>query len=180
MEKTWSERYYDPQLPEPGGCQATILRLSKKEDGDSRNRILFANPARQDVRSTGTVKLSYDEGRTWPIAKVICPESYAYSCLTVLPDRTIACLYEANFLHRFYEDGQIVYGRFNLQWLTDGKDERNAISQKPVVFEGLARTHRSVSPEGVPALIAHLPHAWLAFRGIVNHRRKFKRIICFE
>ena len=42
-----------------------------------------------------TVRLSEDEGKTWPVSKVLWPGPAAYSCLAVLPNGDIACLFEA-------------------------------------------------------------------------------------
>lgn len=67
-----------------------------------------------------TVRLSYDEGKTWPVSKVIHPGQLAYSCLTVLPDETIGLLYENSKDYRYEK---ISFALFNLEWLTDGKDE---------------------------------------------------------
>ena len=45
--------------------------------GYSKNRILFANPAgrrpqgHRFIREKLTVRLGYDEGKTWPVAKVL-------------------------------------------------------------------------------------------------------------
>jgi len=62
------------------------------------------------------VRLSYDEGETWTEGKVINPGSSAYSSLTVLGDRTIGLLYEAEGYK------EIRFARFSLDWLTDGAD----------------------------------------------------------
>jgi sialidase-1 len=66
-----------------------------------------------------TVRLSYDEAKTWPIAKTLWAGPAAYSCLAVLPDGQILCLYERGEKHP-YET--ITLGRFGLDWLTDGQD----------------------------------------------------------
>jgi sialidase-1 len=44
------------------------------------------------------------------------PGSFAYSVLTALPDGTIGCLLETDNANR------IVFARFTLEWLTDGRD----------------------------------------------------------
>ncbi|MFQ5808881.1 MAG: exo-alpha-sialidase [Armatimonadota bacterium] len=113
--ETWSGLLDDPTLIEPQ-CQGSILRYTDPLDG-RKSRILFANPASTEGRENGTVRLSYDEGKTWPVSRVIYPGGYAYSCLTVLPDDTIGLLYE--------RDGYaaITFARFTLEWLTDGEDE---------------------------------------------------------
>jgi len=67
-----------------------------------------------------TVRLSYDEGKTWAVSKLIHPGPSAYSCLVVLPDKTIGCLYEGGQTHR---REWIRLARFSLEWLTDGGDK---------------------------------------------------------
>ena len=66
-----------------------------------------------------TVRLSYDGGMTWPVAKQLHTGPSAYSCLTVLPDMTIGCFYERGDQDRYEK---LTFARFNLEWLTDGKD----------------------------------------------------------
>ncbi len=97
-------------------CQASFLRYSSVEDG-GKNRLLFSNPASMDDRINMTVRMSYDEGKTWPVARQLCSGSSAYSCLTVLPDGDICSLYEAG-----EDDAAINFARFTLDWLTMGKD----------------------------------------------------------
>ncbi|MHC4622888.1 MAG: sialidase family protein [Planctomycetota bacterium] len=114
---TWGSVFNDPQLVEPT-CQASLLRYTSEAE-DRRNRLLFSNPASRKERCKMTVRLSYDEGGTWPVSKLICAGPSAYSCLAVLPDGDIACLYEAGQEHP-YET--ITFARFTLEWLTDGQD----------------------------------------------------------
>jgi sialidase-1 len=115
---TWSEIRDDPTLIEPV-CQGSFLRyiLASKHD---RNRLLFINPASETSRINGTVRLSYDEGETWPIAKTLVPDEFMYSCLTVLPNLSLGCLYETDGYRR------IRFARFTLEWLTDGVDSVEA------------------------------------------------------
>ena len=111
---TWSDVTLDPTLVEPV-CQASVLRYTFP-DVDGTSRILFSNPA-STARQMMTVRLSYDEGQTWPVAKLVCIGSAAYSCLTVLPDRSIGLLYERDGYRK------IAFARFDLEWLTDGRDK---------------------------------------------------------
>ena len=115
---TWSEVSYDETLVEPV-CQASIRRLSLAKDG-GKNRILFSNPGETDKRKELTIRLSRDEGKTWPVGKVLWPGPAAYSCLAVAPDGAILCLYERG-VKGPYE--KITLARFGLAWLTDGKEE---------------------------------------------------------
>lgn len=114
---TWSAVSRDATLVEPI-CQASLLRYSV-EDRDGKNRLLFSNPASNSRRVAMTVRLSYDEGRTWPVARLLHGGPTAYSCLAGLPDRTIGCLYEAGRTNS-YET--ITFARFSLAWLTRGAD----------------------------------------------------------
>ena len=63
-----------------------------------------------------TIRLSYDEGQTWPVVKVLYAGSAAYSDLVVLSNGVIGCLYERDDYRK------ITFARFTLGWLTDGKD----------------------------------------------------------
>lgn len=114
---SWSDCIDAPALVEPV-CQASLLRCSWPEESDGRSRILFSNPAGNE-RTRMTIRLSYDEGQTWPVAKLLNAGPSAYSCLVVLPDETIGCLYETGTGHA-YET--ITYARLTRDWLTDGKD----------------------------------------------------------
>ena len=116
--KTWSKIIDDTQLTEPK-CQASLIRYTDVRDGFSRNRLLFVNPANRSRRVNMTVRLSYDEGKTWPISKVIHPGPSAYSCLAVLKDGTIGLLYENGRISAYEK---LTFARFNLEWLTDGRD----------------------------------------------------------
>jgi len=65
-----------------------------------------------------TVRLSEDDGRTWPFARLIHAGPSVYSCPAVLPDGTIALLYERGEAAR-YE--RIDLARFSLSWLKEAR-----------------------------------------------------------
>ena len=111
---TWSKVEDAPELLDPG-CMGSVLRYTDPAGG-GKSRILYAGP-QSTRRENGTVFVSYDEGKTWPTKRVLCEKSFAYSCLTALPDGTIGCLYEAEGA------GKIVFARFTLDWLTRGEDK---------------------------------------------------------
>jgi len=89
--ESWSEPVPDKALVDPG-CQGSLLGYSSVGDCE-RSRLLFCNPA-ASRREKLTVRLSHDEGRTWPIAKELDARPSAYSSLAALGDGTIGCLYE--------------------------------------------------------------------------------------
>lgn len=115
---TWSEVRLDAELVEPV-CQASFIRYTKEPE-HNKNRLLFSNPASTE-RVKMTIKMSYDEGDSWPVAKLLNEGPSAYSSLAVLPDLSIGCLYERG-VESAYE--KITFARFSLEWLTDGEDRR--------------------------------------------------------
>jgi sialidase-1 len=109
--ETFSEPIEASDLIEPV-CQASILRYPGERGG-----ILFSNPA-STRREKLTVRLSHDEGKTWPVAKVLHDGPAAYSCLAVLRDGTIACLHERG-ARKPYET--ITLARLTLDWLSESR-----------------------------------------------------------
>jgi sialidase-1 len=106
----WSKPAFDDHLPDPV-CFASMVRLAP-------HRLLFANPDSGPGRERRnlTVRLSSDEGRTWPVKRALEPGPSAYSDLAVLPDGTILCFYEAGARNP-YET--LTLALFDLEWLTN-------------------------------------------------------------
>jgi sialidase-1 len=118
---TWSPVRLDPALIEPV-CQASMVRCTVEREA-GKNRLLFSNPADTVHRDRMTVRLSYDEGKTWPVARLVYAGPSAYSSLAVLHDGTIGLLYERGTANAYEE---IAFARFNLKWLTHGADHFKA------------------------------------------------------
>jgi sialidase-1 len=133
----WSRPQFDDTLVEPIS-EGSLFALSAKASSD-KSRLLFANPAnltnangkeapgKARDRKNLSVKLSYDDGQTWPVSKTLEPGESAFSDLSALPDGTILCLYEAGNTRgeKSFAGHNVRYltlARFNLEWLTDGKD----------------------------------------------------------
>jgi len=114
---SWSEASADENLIDPG-CQASLLRFTNASE-HRRNRLLFGNPA-SIKREQLMIRLSYDEGQSWPVAKLLNAGPSGYSDLAILNDMTVGCLYERGE-KRVYQ--KLTFARFNLVWLTDGKDD---------------------------------------------------------
>jgi len=127
----WSTPKFDDALLEPI-CMGGIVRYSTEKSG-GKNRILFSNPhnlERADAkaepgknrdRKNVSVKLSYDEGQTWAVNKTVEPSWSAYSDIGVTRAGTILCFYGRGAKPGFAGDA-LTLARFNLEWLTDGKD----------------------------------------------------------
>jgi sialidase-1 len=106
--QTWSELRDDPTLPD-SQCQGSIIRDDAPGGG-----LLFVNPGVRKGRLNGTVRLSTDDGATWSASRLLVPGDFAYSCLAVLPDGSVACLYETD------NYGRINLVRFTLDWVRAG------------------------------------------------------------
>ncbi|MFZ2658109.1 MAG: sialidase family protein [Victivallales bacterium] len=113
---SWSDVKEDRQLPDLQ-CQGSITSSS---DG----RLFFSNPigipaqAKAPVpakevpledlyiqstprRFRMTVRMSMDEGATWPVSHCLHEGPSCYSCLALLPDGRIACLFERGSKHPY-------------------------------------------------------------------------------
>jgi sialidase-1 len=114
----WTKPVFHEQLWEPI-CMASII-------AHPSGVLLFSNPhtlaldkagkelpAGRGKRQNLSIKLSRDDGKTWPINKTLEAGPSAYSDLAVLPDGTVLCLYE--------RDDSIDCARFNLDWLLTGE-----------------------------------------------------------
>ena len=116
--ETFTEFGVDETLIE-SRCHASLVRYVDPAGRDP-DRILFCNPpvfegtwqsgARgcgDQARINQTVRVSYDDCKTWPVARRLDEEG-AYSSLAVLEDGTILC----GFKRKIF--------RFNMAWLEQG------------------------------------------------------------
>ena len=104
--ETWSDPEFDDELGDPR-CQASLIRYDD-------HRLLFSNPSppispQRGQRIRMTVRLSHDDGDTWPSSLLIYHGPSAYSCLTKIPDGSVGLLYEKNT--------DIVFSKFSIQQL---------------------------------------------------------------
>jgi sialidase-1 len=118
--RSLSQATPDPALVEPP-AQASLIGLPGARRGD-HGRLVFANPA-SAKRERLTVRVSEDDGATWPIARVVHEGPAAYSSLVALPDGAIGLLFERGDRSP-YE--RITFARLTLAWLTAGLSGRTA------------------------------------------------------
>ncbi|HWB02995.1 MAG TPA: sialidase family protein [Verrucomicrobiales bacterium] len=110
--KTWSPVEEMPDLTDPG-CMASTIRFSFP-DGATQGLLLHSGPD-STKRENGTLWLSRDEGKTWPVKRVLHPGPFAYSVLTKLSGGAIGCLFEADNYAR------ITFARIPLEWISEKK-----------------------------------------------------------
>jgi sialidase-1 len=126
----WDTTYFDTQLPDPV-CEGSILNIGVK---DKKQVLAFVNAADTKNRNNLTLRISFDEGKTWPeeYRKVISnfrgKDSLA---LAIAPWQRTTLLTRTKGQHEGYfsseqtpdgtiylTDGKIVY-TFNLAWLME-------------------------------------------------------------
>ena len=135
--ESFSQRESQPKDLTTPTCHAGLVRYSHEKDG-AGNVLLFSHPAGPG-RSRVTVRASYDDGKTWPVAKPIDDGPSGYSDLAVTADKTILCVHEDSLdwpekrIDRWYDSltgydyatkrrrhcERISIARFNLPWLKE-------------------------------------------------------------
>ncbi|MCC7425038.1 MAG: exo-alpha-sialidase [Planctomycetaceae bacterium] len=106
--ETWSAAAKDENLYDPH-CEACLFALPPL---NNEPRWIFTHPAGPGRRNM-TVRLSRDEGKSWPVARKLLDGDSQYSCLALLPDGSIGCLLDR------WESGnyQLDFVRFTREWL---------------------------------------------------------------
>lgn len=99
LGKTWTEHPTSRKTLIEPTCMASLHKHVYHENGVEKSVLLFANPASTSKRDHITLKVSYDDGNTWPEEKHILLDEYSgrgYSCITSVNDSTIGILYESS------------------------------------------------------------------------------------
>lgn len=109
--QTWDSTYFDHTLIDPV-CQASILSISQTK---GKQVLAFCNAADSVQRNNLTLRISKDDGKTWPISVPVYKGSgaknfdyAAYSDLVQLSAKTIGVLFEKD------DYAQIVF--CNINW----------------------------------------------------------------
>lgn len=99
MGETWTEHPTSRKTLIEPTCMASLHKHSWNEQGEEKSVLLFVNPASISKRNNITLKVSYDDGVTWPEEKYILLDEYSgrgYSCITSVDQSTIGILYESS------------------------------------------------------------------------------------
>jgi sialidase-1 len=120
-------------LPEPK-CEGSILRYNV----DDPDRIIFLNPNSITQRCNMTVRISYDDGNTWPISRALYSAANCnyttstvvyggYSSMVKTSDYCIGALveYNENVHDSANSNKSIEFNKFNLAWILNGATEPN-------------------------------------------------------
>ena len=100
LGETWTEHPTSRKALIEPTCMASLHKHVYHEKGVEKSVLLFANPASTSNRDHITLKVSKDDGNTWPEDKQhILLDEYSgrgYSCITSVNDSTIGILYESS------------------------------------------------------------------------------------
>ncbi len=114
--ESWEEISSHPQLP-ISDCQNSMVRYSFEDDDQlgNQSRLLFSAPATDRIE--GTIKMSFDNGKTRHEERHLIPESYTNSSLTPVSPGIMGVLYDL-------DGGRsgIRFTTFSIDWLTNGED----------------------------------------------------------
>lgn len=88
----WPTVYYDRQLPDPVS-EGSLLNIGSR---DSKAILAFANEANAQQRRDLTVRISFDDGKTWPQHYLVDQPgaSTAYVDLVKMGEHAVGVLYE--------------------------------------------------------------------------------------
>ena len=129
--KTWEDLSVSEELPDGDqhrdyGLMGGLVRLPL----DDHDILLFSNIDSPEGRHTGTVWASFDGGKTWPVKRLVEEGTFAYSSMAAGRSGTPS----EGWIYLFYESstsrdhrGRGHIARFNLAWVTGGKDWREFI-----------------------------------------------------
>ena len=125
--QNWENLYVSKELPDGEqnrdyGLMAGLDRLPF----DGHDILIFSNIDSYSGRKNGTVWLSFDGGKSWPLKKVIEEGGFKYSSLAVGRKNTpsegyIYLLYETGTKNDIHAYGGGIIARFNLSWLMKDK-----------------------------------------------------------
>ncbi|ONI84827.1 hypothetical protein ALI22I_30545 [Saccharothrix sp. ALI-22-I] len=114
--QTWSAPVVDGSTGQFVSVDAGMLQYSR----GPVDRLLFSRPDSSD-RENMTVSISYDDGASYRYSRVVNPGASYYSDLARLSDGTILLAYGRDGDVPSFPE-RIAIARFDLEWLTRGRD----------------------------------------------------------
>lgn len=106
---SWEDERIDESFPVSSNCDAGLISLQ----GNEVHYLLYSKNESGEGRKNLVVRLSADDGDTWPVVKVVDEGPAKYSDMAVLSDKTVLLIYET------VKNGPVYGVRFNLDWLRD-------------------------------------------------------------
>jgi sialidase-1 len=107
LGETWKEHETSHGALIECTCMASIHKHDYRDKhGNNKSILFFSNPNSKYIRHKQTIKVSFDEGRTWPEKywmELDEGKGSGYSCLTSIDEKTIGILYEGSQAHMTFQ-----------------------------------------------------------------------------
>ena len=99
---TWAEHPTNHKsLIEPV-CNGSIIRIHYEQNGKTKTALLFANPNSVERREKHTIKVSFDDGMTWPETHYYLLDDYTgfgYPSLVQIDNKHVGIVFEGSRSH---------------------------------------------------------------------------------
>ncbi len=103
---TWTEHPTSRNALIEPTCMGSLHRHDYTVNGEKKSVLLFSNPNSKTTRHRMTIKVSLDDGNTWPEEYWLLLDegkSRGYSCITSIDENTIGILYEGSQAHMTFQ-----------------------------------------------------------------------------
>ena len=116
LGKTWTPHpTHHKELIEPV-CNGSTIRITYIQDGQEATALLFANPNSQQRRERHTIKVSFDDGMTWPESHHHLLDEFTgfgYPSLVQIDEEHVGIVFEGSRSH-------IMFMKFTIAELVAG------------------------------------------------------------
>ena len=99
LGQTWTEHPTSRNALIEPTCMASLYKHNYTENGEAKSILLFSNPNSKSMRDHMTIKVSFDDGKTWPKEHWILLDKgkgRGYSSLTSVDEQHVGILYEGS------------------------------------------------------------------------------------
>jgi len=107
MGETWTEHPTSHNALIESVCMASIHKhVYTDEEGNKKSLLFFSNPNSKYKRVKQTIKVSFDNGATWPEKywlELDEGQGAGYSCITSVDEEQIGILYEGSQAHMTFQ-----------------------------------------------------------------------------
>ncbi len=99
LGQTWEPHPTNRKALVEPNCNGSLYRFDYRDEGETKMLLLFANPNSKEGRRHHTLKLSFDQGMTWPEEHQILLDEgrgRGYPNISRVDDRHIGIVYEGS------------------------------------------------------------------------------------
>ena len=140
LGKTWFEHpSSNSALIEPN-CMGSIIKEEFMVDGKLQKLVFFSNPDSKYRREKMTVKMSFDDAKTWPSEYNLLLDELVgngYSCLTKIDENHVGILYEgsqANLVFQIISIEEIIEQHTGLNYIFKSGTEGYSTFRIPAII----------------------------------------------